>query len=596
MCEACGHITVNKQSRKLDLNKYDPTKTAALRNAMVRDMNRRFTDLIRLIREVVIDDDVFGLNKENLVVFAEKKPGKKEYQFLTKEEKVNEFMKWLDSQINSGLLEVREIQQIGKATNQAWTNKYIEDSYKRGVIRARYELNKAGFPNIPNIDATGGPSVSMNTPFHLERVGLLYSRTFQDLKGITTTMETQISRILSQGIADGDGPKLLARKLVSAIDGTNAGTLGTTDSIGRFIPAKRRAEILARTEIIRAHHQATIQEYRNWAAEDVVVQAEFQTAGDDRVCSVCASLQGKIFSLDAIQNMIPVHPQCRCIALPTLPDENLEEIPTEVPKVEEIAVPKSTFNYLENNGWYTNDIDSKKGIIEFEKNFKNQIKGFNIAELDSDLNNIISKHQIEAETFSKELLVYKDQVQIILKGFHNGDAFELKRVFSDKMVEHNLFLVPEEIQGKGFAKDILKTFYKQYQKSGIKNIEIYANIDVGGYAWGRYGFQAQIDDVATILQKYTRNYGEFANEANLIFDTWLEQNPNATHFPMNLLADADFGKDLLLGKSSSSSSVNLGSARMKASFIWVTRVIWSGVKPKKNSIKASGVMMVSAAG
>ena len=97
---------------------------------------------------------------------------------------------------------------------------------------------------------------------------------------------------MSQGIANGDNPRLLARKIVATIDGKGAGELGLTDTLGRFIPAQRRAEIMARTEIIRAHHAATIQEYENWGVEGVHVQAEFVTAGDDRVCQQCKDKVG----------------------------------------------------------------------------------------------------------------------------------------------------------------------------------------------------------------------------------------------------------------------------------------------------------------
>jgi hypothetical protein len=78
----------------------------------------------------------------------------------------------------------------------------------------------------------------------------LFTRVFSDLKGITSAMDAQISRVLAQGIADGDGPALLARKLVATINGTKMGDLALTDTLGRFIPATRRAMILARTEII----------------------------------------------------------------------------------------------------------------------------------------------------------------------------------------------------------------------------------------------------------------------------------------------------------------------------------------------------------
>ena len=40
----------------------------------------------------------------------------------------------------------------------------------------------------------------------------------------------------------------------------------------------------------------------------------------DRVCPKCEALDGKIFTLDEIEPMIPLHPQCRCIALPYIED------------------------------------------------------------------------------------------------------------------------------------------------------------------------------------------------------------------------------------------------------------------------------------
>jgi len=293
-------------------NNYDPTRTTVLRNAFAREMRKRFRELCLVIRKAIIEEDCFGLQPG---VYEMTPPGRKVFAFPRSADKVSAFMEWLQRQIDTGILEVRELAQVGVGVEGAWTNKYIYDSYKRGVIRARYELQKAGF-DVPTIAQTGGIEISMSTPFHLDRVGLLYTRVFSGLQGITAAMDTQISRVLAQGIADGDGPRLLARKLISTINGTGMGELAITDTLGRFIPASRRAEMLARTEIIRAHHNATIQEYRNWAVEGVVVKAEWASAGDDRACNRCLDLEGSVFTLDVIEKMIPLHPNCRCIALP----------------------------------------------------------------------------------------------------------------------------------------------------------------------------------------------------------------------------------------------------------------------------------------
>jgi len=315
----------------ININTYDPTRTTVLRNMFVRDVRRRFDELTTVIRRAVDEEDCFGLRPGTVRTFQLTSPGAGQFAFPRSADKVEAFIRWLEIQQERGWLEVRTIEQVGVGIEGAWTNRYVFDSYKRGVIRARYELKKAGF-SVPDIDATGGIIISMSTPFHIDRLGLLYSRVFSELKGITAIMDQQISRILAQGIADGDNPRLLARKLVSVINGTGMGELGITDTLGRFIPARRRAEILARTEIIRAHHQATIQEYRNWALEGVYVQAEWVTAGDDRVCKKCeektkdSNGNNIIYTLDEIEPMIPLHPQCRCVALPYLGGEVGEEI------------------------------------------------------------------------------------------------------------------------------------------------------------------------------------------------------------------------------------------------------------------------------
>jgi len=323
MIETVEHICTHQHS-EIAVYSYDPTRTTMLRKAFERAVRKRFNELTQVIRKTVYENDAFRLDpdmKMRPYTFQMNPAAADAFAFPRSADKVKAFSAWLNQQIDKGILEIGEISQVGVGIEDAWTNKYVFDSYKRGVIRARYELQKSGF-NVPSIAETGGIEISLATPFHIDRLGILYSRVFNGLKGVTTAMDTQISRVLAQGIGDGDNPRLLARKLVSTINGTGMGDLGITDSLGRFIPAQRRAEILARTEIIRAHHQAMIQEYRNWALEGVYVKAEWTTAGDDRVCKKCkAKVTDKdgnniIYTLDEIEPMIPLHPQCRCIALP----------------------------------------------------------------------------------------------------------------------------------------------------------------------------------------------------------------------------------------------------------------------------------------
>lgn len=322
MCKTCTTYQTNSVlSVYAQERQYDPTRTTTLRNSFARDMRRRFRKIRGLIRQAVVDKDVFGLSVQNNeampIILTQAVPPRNAFNFPRSGDKVNAFMEWLRQQVDKELLQVGTIPQLGRATEQAWTDLYVADSYKRGVMRSRYEMGKAGF-KVPGIAQTGGIDAVMDTPFHMDRVGLLYSRVFEELKGITSAMDTQISRVLSQGMIDGDGPALLARKMNAVISGKGIGDLGITDTLGRFISAERRATVMARTEIIRAHHKGMMQEYRNWEVEGVYVKAEHSTAGDERVCAQCAGLENTEYTLQEAENAIPVHPQCRCIALPMI--------------------------------------------------------------------------------------------------------------------------------------------------------------------------------------------------------------------------------------------------------------------------------------
>ncbi len=291
----------------------DPTRTTSLRAAFVSQMVRRFRHLRGLIRIAIVAEDVFGL-KDPVTITILQTPGRRRFNFPRSVDKVTAFMDWIQRQIDADILEVTQLQQIGSGVESAWTNAFINDSYRRGVIRARSQLVRGGF-QVPPLSETGGISAAMNNPIHLDRIGLLFTRTFNELKGITDAMAQQISRVLAQGLADGLAPATLARQLTAVI----GSGLGLTDTLGRFIPAQRRATILARTEIIRAHSEATLQEFRNWGVAGVTVEVEFATAGDNRVCQQCANLEGSIFTIEQASGIIPVHAQCRCAWLPVPP-------------------------------------------------------------------------------------------------------------------------------------------------------------------------------------------------------------------------------------------------------------------------------------
>lgn len=281
---------------------------SAVRVKFVRDITKRFDWIAKLITESIVKNDCFGLLQTNAAA------GKNQFAFTRSSDKVSAFMEWLQQQINLGILEVGPGQRIGSSIDNAWTNVYIKQSYSKGVLRAQKELKKAGY-SLEVVQDTGALRFDLGGGAHLDRIGSLYTRAFEELKGITAAMEKQISTVLSDGLVNGENPRLIARQLDAVIK-TGGGELGLTDKLGRYIPARRRAEMLARTEITRAHHLATIQEYQNYGVAGVNVIAEWATGGN--ACPECTDLEGKEFTLQEIRDMIPRHPNCRCVALPKI--------------------------------------------------------------------------------------------------------------------------------------------------------------------------------------------------------------------------------------------------------------------------------------
>jgi len=267
----------------------DPTRTLMLRRKYSAALYKRFRKLKGDIRTSLVTNDAFGL-RVNIPLSA------RQFVFQRDPEKVESFLIWLQKQVDDGILEAYFGNQLGSPIENSWANIYIRQAYEKGVNRAQVEMKTAGYL----IPETASVATAMQVPFHIDRVGLLYTRNFTSLKGITDEMSKQISIVLAEGMATGKGPVEIANIINDRVD-----KIGIT-----------RARTLARTEVIRSHHMGMVQEMRNWGVVGVKVLAEWVTAGDGRVCSLCKPLDGKVFTLDKVEFMLPKHPQCRCIIIP----------------------------------------------------------------------------------------------------------------------------------------------------------------------------------------------------------------------------------------------------------------------------------------
>ncbi len=79
---------------------------------------------------------------------------------------------------------------------------------------------------------------------------------------------------------------------------------------------RRRAQMIARTETARAQNIGYAQGMEDLGVE----QLEHSVHLDDRLCEICAPLEGKKYKISEGRDAIPVHPNCRCAILPVVAD------------------------------------------------------------------------------------------------------------------------------------------------------------------------------------------------------------------------------------------------------------------------------------
>jgi SPP1 gp7 family putative phage head morphogenesis protein len=138
-------------------------------------------------------------------------------------------------------------------------------------------------------------------PVHADRAGIIYTRAYDSLVGITTEMDRQISSVLAEGIANGNNPRKIAAAIVDRVD-----KIGIT-----------RARMIARTEVIAAHAEAKLNTYEDANIQGVGLMSEWLTANDGKVCEECEAASNKgPYTVEAAHGMIPLHPNCRCTWVP----------------------------------------------------------------------------------------------------------------------------------------------------------------------------------------------------------------------------------------------------------------------------------------
>lgn len=208
-----------------------------------------------------------------------------------------------------------------------------KDSYQAGAYDTIDSLVKAQLPFYKDLKPKQIDKLATNVFQIVDTDALDFSANYAlQLAGqVNDETKTGISRVIRQGLATGKGPADIVRDMGEVVTDTES----FRKAGGRVFPsAQNRMELIARTEIIRAHNQGKMKFHE--AAGITVV--EWMTMEDERMCNQCGALDGKPFLLSKLPNQ-PLHPNCRCTHIPAWPlvicgaGTLAEPLPTDSPSL-----------------------------------------------------------------------------------------------------------------------------------------------------------------------------------------------------------------------------------------------------------------------
>lgn len=272
-------------ARRMNPLRLDPTRTTMIRRRFETDMKRRFDKFKRALWSLIVEEDAFGLTPRKPLVLHQR------YAALMTPQQLEEFRRWVQGQVDQGIL------GRTRPGEPNWLQQYISESYEKGQGRAFDDaMKKYGYGGQAPPEYYQGSRDqflrdAFRNPASVERVELLASRSFTDLKNVTEGMSTQLSRTLTDGIIQGRSPREVGRELNKVVDGY-----------------KNRGLTIARTETIRAHADGQLEALKQLGVEEVGVMVEWSAAADDLVCDLCRELDGAVFKLQEAQAIIPRHP------------------------------------------------------------------------------------------------------------------------------------------------------------------------------------------------------------------------------------------------------------------------------------------------
>lgn len=340
----------------------------------------------------------------------------------------------------------------------------------------------------------------------------LYS--YELIKGINATTQKLVSEAISQFIA------------------TPGMTIGDIERMLERSFGPVRAEMIAVTETTRAYSQGTtvLQDLLRQSGVDMV--RAWKTGADEKVCPVCAPLEGKTEDEwpDDLKDGPPAHVKCRCGATLRLRKPAKSAVDWAWPfsmsrwaTADDLAALGVTIKGGPGSGnWGHAGRPGMRGGSQPGGGLRNRTAAAEKPPAPTNKVKIVPMWEEEEEAVQAFGLTMDDiaamtawpgdetDIQAIVNVAAGKGYVELsvrwvqegrveavgvmERNFKvndggSKSAEQSLLEIHKDFQGRDVADKLYNTQFDIYRRIGVSKVDIYADISIGRYAWAQRGFQ-----------------------------------------------------------------------------------------------------------
>ena len=170
-------------------------------------------------------------------------------------------------------------------------------------------------------------------------------------------------------------------------------------------------------------------------------------------------------------------------------------------------------------------------------------KGLDLSALTIRLEVLLKQHAEEPIAREIEVSIPPPLMRFEYKSenyLDENDGLYLSRTFKyaddDLIVDHEMQQLPYSARNQSLGKKVMAAFLEQYEKMGVKRIDLYAALSDGGAVWAKFGFKAiRKTEMERILQNAEQNLQHKPKILTIVINTFNDyygKEPDGTAFPI----------------------------------------------------------------